>query len=172
MEQELLKKRKQLKQDLSWIGFADEDNGKYYCTPVGAKIIGWDNGIHYCFVEGFGETVFAVNPENYCGREVYPVAKNLYDFFSLILATKNTNVIHQVISWDKRDYDEFMASPDTVEYNAKREVTEALEAIRTELGVSEMQNPFEYIKEIQKDFPYSKIKFSDEYYEVSGIEKP
>lgn len=65
-----------------------------------------------------------------------------------------------------------MASPDTVEYNAKREVTEALEAIRTELGVSEMQNPFEYIKEIQKDFPYSKIKFSDEYYEVSGIEKP
>lgn len=30
----------------------------------------------------------------------------------------------------------------------------------------------EYVKSIQKDFDGSKIQYSDEYYEVTGIENP
>lgn len=41
----------------------------YFCTPKGARIFARSgvDGIHFCFVRGFGETVFAVSPMN--GRE-------------------------------------------------------------------------------------------------------
>lgn len=41
-----------------------ERESNYFCTPKGAKVIGWAgvDGIHYCFVRGFGEMVFAVSP--------------------------------------------------------------------------------------------------------------
>ena len=42
-----------------------EDNDPYFCTPKGASIFGWPgvDGIHFCFVRGFGETVFAVSSD-------------------------------------------------------------------------------------------------------------
>ena len=43
---------------------AGDRHSGYFCTPLGAEVIGWEgvDGIHCCFVEGFGEMVFAVNP--------------------------------------------------------------------------------------------------------------
>ena len=35
-----------------------------------------------------------------------------------------------------------------------------------------MKNPFEYVKKIQSDFDYSKISFTEEYYDVLGLEFP
>lgn len=46
------------------IGLEKGNYGGYFCTPVNATIIGWENCIHYCFFEGYGEMVFAVNPES------------------------------------------------------------------------------------------------------------
>ena len=54
--------------DLSLIGIERrEDNASYFCTPKGASIFGWAgvDGIHYCFVRGFGGMVFAVSPVSY-----------------------------------------------------------------------------------------------------------
>lgn len=34
-----------------------------------------------------------------------------------------------------------------------------------------MEHPFEYVKEVQAQFDDSKIKFTDEYYDVLGLEK-
>ncbi len=51
--------------DLASLGIERrEDNPSYFCTPRGASIIGWAgvDGIHYCFIRGFGEMVFAVSP--------------------------------------------------------------------------------------------------------------
>ncbi len=50
----LYEKYKNLKIDGNWIGLEPGAETPYFCTPVGAEIIGWDNGIHYCFVKGFG----------------------------------------------------------------------------------------------------------------------
>jgi len=64
--------------DLSALGFERrETNIPYFCTPKGARIIGWAgvDGIHYCFVRGFGETVFAVSPMN-GGDYVHPIARS------------------------------------------------------------------------------------------------
>lgn len=171
-QNDLLQQYNSLKIQGEYIGLEKgSETGDYFCTPVGAKVFAWDNGIHYCFIDGFGEMVFCVNPETCCDYYVYPLANSFYDFLRLVLATKNANAMQQVILWDKQEYLDFINSPDNVEYDNSAEVVAVLNAIRTELGISEMENPFEYIKNIQKDFPYDRIKFSDEFYEVTGIER-
>ena len=169
---ELYERYKKLKIDGSYIGLEKGDEiGDYFCTPVGAKVIGWDIGIHYCFIDGFGEMVFCVNPDTCCDYYVYPLAKNFTDFLRLILATKNTNVMQQIILWDKQAYDDFINAPDNVEYENSEEVVAALNAIRT-LEITEMENPFAYIKGLQKDFSYDRIQFTDEYYDTLGLDRP
>ena len=76
----LFERYMQLDIDTTWIGLEKRDHPLYSCTPIGAKIFGWDNCIHYCFIDGFGEMVFAVNPENFGGPYVYPLAKNFSVF--------------------------------------------------------------------------------------------
>ncbi len=172
MSYELYSKLKALSVDASWIGLSIEEGPDYFCTPIGSTIIGWDNGIHYCFIEGFGEMVFCVNPETCCDYYVYPLANNFNDFLSLILATQNTNTMQQVILWDKKMFELFMNDPSNIEYSTKKEVQAALNTIRSELNIQPMKDPFEYIKKIQQDFPYNQIKYSDEFYDITGLCRP
>ena len=72
----LYEKYKNLKIDGSWIGLESGGRMPCFCTPIGTEIIGWDNGIHYCFIEGFGDMVFCVNPETCCDYFVYPIESN------------------------------------------------------------------------------------------------
>lgn len=53
---------------------------EYFCTPKNATIIGWENSIHYCFIRGYRDMVFAVNPETCVDQYVYPLAMNFKDF--------------------------------------------------------------------------------------------
>ena len=146
----LYTKYKNLKIDGSWIGLEPGTQTPYFCTPIGAEIIGWDNGIHYCF----------------------PIARNFCDFLGLILATGNTNILQQIIWWDKKRFEDFVNSPEEQEWSVRPEVQGVLSTIRKEIDVAPIDAPFEYVKAIQKDFDYSKIQYSDEYYEVTGIENP
>lgn len=36
----------------------------YFCYPTNAKTIVFENCIMYCFIDGYGETIFACNPES------------------------------------------------------------------------------------------------------------
>lgn len=169
---ELYEKYKSLKIDGSYIGLErGEEIGDYFCTPIGAKVIGWDNGMHYCFIDGFDEMVFCVNPDTCCDYYVYPLAKNFYDFLSLIVTTKNVNTMQQIIWWNKADYDNFMRDPNTIEWAENLETVAIITQIQTKLGVQPMENPFEYIKKVQKGFPYDEIQFTNEYYDTLGLER-
>ena len=169
---ELYEKYKSLKIDGSYIGLErGEEIGDYFCTPIGAKVIGWDNGMHYCFIDGFDEMVFCVNPDTCCDYYVYPLAKNFYDFLSLIATTKNVNIMQQIIWWNKADYDNFMRNPNTIEWAENLETVAIINQIQTKLGVQPMENPFEYIKKVQKGFPYDEIRFTNEYYDTLGLER-
>lgn len=53
---------------------------EYFCTPKNVTIIGWENSIHYCFIRGYRDMVFAVNPETCVDQYVYPLAMNFKDF--------------------------------------------------------------------------------------------
>ena len=167
----LLEKFKNLDMDKSLIGLEKGDSeGGYFCTPIGTKVIGWEcEGIHYCFIEGFGEMVFAVNPETAEEHYVRPLAKNFNDFLSLVLACKGTTAAEQISGWNKKQFEEFLANEDP-DFAAKRQVV--LDKIQNELGITPIGNPFEYVKAIQSEFDYSKIRFTEEYYDVLGLELP
>ena len=168
----LCEKYRELRLDGSLIGLERADGTAYFCTPVGAEVIGWDSGIHYCFIRGLGDTVFCVNPETCCEHYVYPIARSFRDFLGLILAVGNTNTLQQIILWDKEAYKAFVNSPHERDNLRKSEVRSALDTLRRGTGVEPIDSPFEYVKALQSDFPSEKIPFSDEYYEVLGLERP
>ena len=168
----LYEKYKNLKIDGSWIGLEAGAQTPYFCTPIGAEIIGWDNGIHYCFIKGFGDMVFCVNPEPCCDYNVYPIARNFCDFLGLILATGNTNILQQIIWWDKKRFENFVNSPEEQEWRVRPEVEGALSTIRKGIDITPIDTPFEYVKDLQSNFPYEQIPFTNEYYDTLGIERP
>lgn len=166
---------RELMLDGSWIGLEapnPNDAGPYFCTPVGAQIIGWDNGIHYCFLDGFGQMVFCVNPEP-CGEQyVYPLARDFRDFLRLILAVRNTNPLQQMIGWDKAQYLDFLCSEQALGEDSSKQASAVLDAISDKLGLTPMEQPFEYVQKIQQEFPYQNIVYSNEYYDTLGLECP
>lgn len=140
----------------------------YFCYPVNAKPIGFEGSILYCFLPEYGEMVFACNPES-AGQNVYPLAANFEDFIRLILACGTANPVEQIVWMDKSKFEEHMAEEASVLTDQQKA---AVQQLQRGLGLLPMENPFEYVKEVQKDFDGSKIQYSDEYYEVTGIENP
>lgn len=163
-------KYKKLNIDGSRIGLERGSKiGEYFCTPKGARVIGWDNGIHYCFIRGYGEMVFAVNPETGADKYVYPLAKNFEDFLRLILACGHTAPVEQIIMWTEEQFKEFLTS----NYNALMQgQQEVLDIITEKLKLEPMAAPYQYVKQLQAQFDDSKIRFMDEYYDVLGLELP
>ena len=53
-----------------------EDIYSYFCYPTNAKAIGFEGSIMYCFIEPYGEMVFACNPDT-CA-DIYEDVGNLY----------------------------------------------------------------------------------------------
>ena len=49
---------------------------------------------------------------------------------------------------------------------------DVLDKIQSELKIEPMEEPFEYVRKIQAEFDYSKIRFTEEYYDVLGLEVP
>lgn len=160
----------QLKIDGRWIGIEKSDLcAEYFCTPVDSKIIGWENSIHYCFIKGYRDMVFAVNPDTVVDKYVYPLAMNFKDFLRLILACGSTTAVEQIIGWSKEQFESFLIS----EYNAKLpEQEKILEEIEAVLKLKPMENPYEYVKSVQEHFDDSKIKFLNDYYDTLGLERP
>lgn len=155
-----------------WIGLEKSDmNIEYFCTPVDARIIGWENNIHYCFIRGYRDMVFAVNPETCVDRYVYPLAMNFKDFLRLILACGSTTAVEQIIGWSKEQFENFVVS----EENAIRpEQQTVLNEVKTSLKLTPMDAPFEYVKSVQEQFNHCqcKIRYSNVYYDTLGLERP
>ena len=141
----------------------------YFCYPVNAKPIGFEGCILYCFLPEYGEMVFACNPESCADQNVYPLAATFKDFIRLILVCGTANPVEQIVWMDKNKFEEHMASEAKILTNEQKN---AVQQLQRAFGLSPMENPFEYVKGIQKDFDGSKIQYSDEYYEVAGMENP
>lgn len=173
----LYQKYKNLKIDKSYINLEEgSKTADWFCTPIGAKVIGWENGIHYCFIEGFSEMVFAVNPEgsiNENGEELhtYPLSENFENFMRLILAAKCANHIEQIIHFSKSEFEKFCEDDSSdLEFQKKQEAV--LDVIAKDLKLTPMDDAYEYVKHLQKNFDTASIKYSDEYYDTLGLERP
>lgn len=140
-----------------------DDESRYFCTPKGAFLIGWGgvDGIHYCFLRGFGEMVFAVSPMNTAPDYVHPLAQNFTDFLRLLLACGDAAVLEQAWMWDKTQFETFLKENSTT-----GEQKEVLDEIAEKMKLTAMEQPWEYIKSLQSSFDYSKIKYTEEYYDM------
>lgn len=99
----------------------------------------------YCFIDGYGETVFACNQESCADIYVYPLAKNFDDFIRLILVCGLANPVEQIVWMNKQQFEQHLQDEKAIQTAEQ--------------------------KELQSDFDYSKVQFSDEYYNVLGIER-
>lgn len=160
---------KQMQIDFSLLGLAPGDSRSgYFCTPQGAEVIGWAgvDGIHYCFVPGFGDMVFAVNPSSEPGNFVHPLARSFRDFLRLLLAC-GLAAAEQVWQWNRGEFEAFRET-----YPPEPEQRAVLDNLGAELVLTPMADPFGYIKELQSTFDYGQIPYSEEYYELLPEEPP
>ena len=150
--------------ELSVVGVeCREDNNPYFCTPKGASIFGWAgvDGIHFCFVRGFGSMVFSVSPMNSAPDFVHPLANNFADFLRLLLACDDSAALEQAWMWDKAQFEAFLRdNPPT------HEQKKALSELAEKMKLTPMEQPWAYIKKLQASFDYSKIKYTEDYYDV------
>ena len=160
----------QLEIDGRWIGLEKGDMCmEYFCTPINATVIGWENSIHYCFIKGYRDMVFAVNPETCVDKYVYPLAANFKEFLRLILACGSTTAVEQIIGWSREQFEDFIHSDDNKVFPEQAEV---LKVVAEELKLHPMEDVYEYVKAVQEQFDDGKIKYSNEYYDVLGLEHP
>lgn len=137
----------------------DENRSGYFCTPVGADIIGWAgvDGIHYCTIREGGDMVFAVSPMNGPGEYVHPVAKNFADFLRLLLACKDNASLEQCWQWSQEQFDIFLG-----ESCSSSEQKEAAAQVAELTGLEPMERPYTYIRDLQQAFDSGKLAFPEE----------
>lgn len=138
------------------------DNTIYFCTPKGTSIIGWAgvDGIHYCFIRGFGEMVFAVNPSNANPDYVHPLANSFEDFLRLLLASGSADALEQAWMWNKEQFDTYIKENTPIKSSQA-----VLAEIADKLFLAPMESPWQYIKGLQNSFDYSKIKYTEDFYD-------
>lgn len=150
--------------DTSSLGLnRSEANQSYFCTPKGANILGWAaaDGIHYCFVRGFGETVFAVSPANLPGDYVHPIAGSFVDLLRLLLACGTMDALEQIHGWSEAQFADYIK-----ESRPSDEQRAVLETLRDRLSLTPMEQPYAYVKALQAAFDYDRIPYSADYYDL------
>lgn len=139
----------------------------FFCYPINARPIGFEGCVMYCFIDGYGDMVFAANPESCADQYVYPLAESFEDFMRLILCCGTANPIEQIVWMDKQQFAQHLQEE---KKNQTQQQKQLLNLLARELNLIPIETPFEYVKAIQSNFNDSKIKYSDEYYEVLGID--
>ncbi len=150
--------------DLAPLGLEKRrENVPYFCTPKGASVIGWGgvDGIHYCFIRGFGEMVFAVSPMNGAPHFVHPLAKDFADFLRLLLASGSCDYLEQAWQWGEAEFNAAVEEfPPTETQRA------VMSRIAEQMELTAMERPWRYMKQLQCSFDYSKIPFTEEFYDL------
>lgn len=158
--------------DLGVLGAEGGRNAvRYTCTPKGAKIFGWAgvDGIHFCTVKGYGEKIFAVSPMN-PGRDcVQPIARDMDDFLRLLLACGDTAALEQAWMWDEAQFEAFLREnpPTETQRAVMREIAE-------KCGLTPMERPWRYLKEVREETDCTGLRFEKEYEELlhPAVETP
>lgn len=148
----------------------------YFCTPVNAQLVGsiGCDGVHFILLPE-DERVFCVEPSlGELGTYVLPVAKDFRAFLSYVLYCRDASPLSQIfyLSADRfqqlLDEDARAEWPGSEVFFAKKNA--ALEVI-SEVFELVPADPYAEVKSLQAAFDPSMLCFSDEYYDVLGIER-
>ena len=150
----------------------------YFCTPVGAEEVGsiGCDGIQFVLLPG-DERVFCVDPSmGDVGTYVLPVGRDLREFLSFVLYCKDANPLSQIYFLTEERFRNF--AEDEAEARESGELEElfqakdaALAVVAETFGVAPAE-PYHRVKALQAVFDPAILKFSDEYYDTLGIERP
>lgn len=155
----------------SWDDFA------YFCTPLGAEFVGriGCDGVHFILLPG-DERVFCVDPGADEGQFVLPVGGDFREFLSFVLYSGDANPVSQIRWLPEERFPEFAeedaaarAGGGQADYFAAKDA--ACSAIAAEFGLTPVY-PFQKVKALQAAFDPSGLEWSDEYYDVLGLENP
>ena len=151
------------------------DAEPYFCTPEGAEIIGWLNGIHFILLPG-DEAVYCVEPE--MGEEgtfVLPVGRDFREFLSYLLTCKCTSPLAQIAWLEEDGFRQLLAD------NAQNTWPGCEETLRNQAAALDAiadcfdlvpKDPYGAVRALQAAFDPSVLTFSDEYYDTLGLENP
>lgn len=156
-------KFRKLDMDPAVIGLQrDDGQPTYFCTPRGARVIGWAgvDGIHYCFIRGFGEMVFAVSPMRTMGDHVHPIARSFKDLLRLLIACGSMDALEQAHDFDENTFQAYCA-----QNLPSAEQAAAFGILRDKLHITPMEEPYAYIRQLQRSFDYGSIPYPPEYYD-------
>lgn len=157
------------------IDFRSEDaDVGYFCTPKNAKIIGSTHcdGLHFCVIPKFGDLVFKVVPDGMSEKYVFPVAKNVTEFLSIVAALRTTVYFDRMQGMSKADFEHFLAEALEGELNDSERLAEVEEFCRT-FGVKPYEGSvYDAVMSLYRSFPYDEIEYTAEYYDVLGLEYP
>lgn len=169
-----------MQQEADWeaVGLLElgEPQEPYFCTPVGAEYVarlGVD-GVHFVLLPG-DERVFCVDPSmGEIGTYVLPVAENLRQFLSFLLFCRDANPLSQIWWLPEERFRQLLAEdasaswPGCEEYFARKSA--ALSVIAGIFALT-AADPYDTVKAMQAAFAPGVIRFSDEYYDVLGLER-
>lgn len=150
----------------------------YFCTPVGAEEVGsiGCDGIQFVLLPG-DEKVYCVDPSmGDVGTYVLPVGSDLREFLSFLLSCHDANPLSQIYYLTEERFRTF--ADDEAEAREDDDLTDffaakdaALAVIAETFGIAPVE-PYGKVKALQAAFDPGVLKFSDEYYDVLGIERP
>lgn len=148
---------------------------RYFCTPVDGEIFGGPgvDGIHYLLLPE-DERVFCVDPGS-GSPFVRPVAKDFQEFLSFLLYCRDESPLAQIYQLNKEKFHQLLEEnvqnrwPGCEEFLAGKAAALSAAAEAFQL---EAQDPFAKVKLLQENFDSAKLRYSDEYYDVMGLENP
>lgn len=130
------------------------------CTPLHASIIGWANpgGLHFCFVDGLGEVVFAVDPLASDDCRIQPIAEDFHAFLGLIIRCRGTGLLSATGIHSQSSFEQAIET--IVLSNKQRSI---LRAIENGFHPSNITQPWQYIQDLQENYDYASIPLHPEF---------
>ncbi len=180
MTRDDLRRFRALDIDFDSIGLLQDgsDNFAYFCTPADAEYVGriGCDGVHFILLPG-DERVFCVDPAmGEEGKFVLPVASDFRELLSFVLCCGDANPLSQIWRLTEKRFGEFAAEDAAARESGKQEKffaakDKALRTIVKEFSLIAIE-PFKKVKTLQLAFDPSGLNWSDEYYDVLGLEHP
>lgn len=146
--------------NLSPLGLYVQNKARYFCTPVGSKVIAHTgvDGNHYVQLKG---TVYLVEPMETPGNFIRPVAKSEADFLRLLMACGGEWLIGSAKSLRRKEFEQFRTSE-----LEKDENKATLDALGRALSLTPIDDPFTYLMAMGRDFDPASIRFPKEYHQL------
>lgn len=172
-----LEKLKKLPIELDTVGLEQAENfTPYFCTPIGAELVGsiGCDGVHFVMLPE-DERIFCVEPAmGEPGTYVLPVAENLSRFLSYVLYCRDANPISQIWWLSEERFCQLLQEDMQASWSGDEEFSErkmkTLDTIGKVFQIDPI-DPYGPVRALQREFSPDCLQFSDEYYDVLGLER-